>query len=54
MEDKARITYVCEACEAKGAIESEFKHKEGCKPTLGKGLKQVCTKSGKEPHASDR
>ena len=51
MEDKARISYECETCGAKGLVESEVKHKPDCKPkTLGGGLKKVCAKSGKAPH----
>ena len=53
MEDKARISYECESCGAKGMVESEVKHKPDCKPkTLGRGLKKVCAKSGKAPHIS--
>lgn len=52
-EDKARISYVCEKCGAKADIESEVKHKDDCKPSaLGGGLKKVCAKSGKMPHAT--
>jgi hypothetical protein len=52
-EDKARISYVCEKCGAKSDIESEFKHKDDCKPSaLGGGLKKVCAKSGHMPHAT--
>lgn len=54
MEDKARVTYECESCGVKANVESELKHKPDCKPkTLGGGIKKVCTKSGKLPHATD-
>ena len=52
-EDKARISYVCETCGATGDVEAEFKHKDNCKPTFGGGLKKVCAKSGKMPHATE-
>ena len=53
-EDKARIAYECESCAAKADLETEVKHKPDCKPkTIGGGLKKVCAKSGKFPHASD-
>jgi hypothetical protein len=52
-EDKARISYVCEKCGAKGEMEEGFKHKDDCKPSaLGGGLKKVCAKSGHMPHAT--
>ena len=52
-EDKARISYVCEKCGAKGEMEEGFKHKDDCKPSaLGGGLKKVCAKSGHLPHAT--
>jgi len=53
-EDKARIAYECDACGAKGEIETEVKHKPDCKPKpLGGGVKKTCAKSGKFPHATD-
>jgi YHS domain-containing protein len=53
-EDKARISYECETCGAKGDIESQIKHKPDCKPkALGSGLKKICAKSGKYPHATE-
>jgi YHS domain-containing protein len=51
-EDKARVHYECEACMAKGEIEDGFKHKADCKATSFAGLKKVCDKSGKFPHAT--
>lgn len=51
-EDKARVHYECEACMGKGDIEDTFKHKPECKATSFAGLKKVCDKSGKYPHAS--
>lgn len=51
-EDKARISYVCETCGNKSEIESDFKHKPDCKPSFSGGLKNVCAKSGKMPHAT--
>ncbi|RPH49224.1 MAG: hypothetical protein EHM91_03335 [Planctomycetota bacterium] len=51
--DTARVNYECESCGMKGPIEEGFKHKPDCKPAaFGSGLKKVCTKSGKMPHAS--
>lgn len=51
MEDKARISYECETCGAKGDIDTEIKHKPECKPkAFGGGLKKVCAKSGKGLH----
>lgn len=54
-EDRARVSYLCEKCNAKGDIESEFKHAADCNrtTTLGSGLKKICAKSGKAPHATD-
>jgi hypothetical protein len=52
-EDRARVTYKCEACPATAEIESEFKHEAGCKPKIGGGVKKVCTKSGTAPHATE-
>ncbi|RPH47692.1 MAG: hypothetical protein EHM91_05435 [Planctomycetota bacterium] len=52
-EDRARVTYACEACEMKGEVESQFKHKPDCKPSFGSGIKKVCTKSGTAPHLGD-
>ena len=53
-EDRARISYECETCGAKAEIETEVKHKPECKPkALGTGLKKICAKSGKFPHATD-
>jgi hypothetical protein len=51
-EDKARVHYECDACMAKGDVEETFKHKPECKATSFAGLKKVCDKSGKFPHAS--
>lgn len=51
-EDKARVRYECEACMSKGDIEDTFKHKADCKATSFAGLKKICEKSGKYPHAS--
>ncbi|HZE98379.1 MAG TPA: hypothetical protein VE981_15210 [Planctomycetota bacterium] len=51
-EDKARIHYECEACMAKGDMEEGFKHKPDCKATSFAGLKKICDKSGKFPHAT--
>jgi hypothetical protein len=51
-EDKARVHYECEACMAKSDVEETFKHKPDCKATSFAGLKKVCDKSGKFPHAS--
>jgi len=51
-EDKARIHYECETCMAKGDVEEGFKHKPDCKATSFAGLKKVCDKSGKFPHAT--
>jgi hypothetical protein len=51
-EDKARVSYECETCMAKGDIEEGFKHKADCKATSFAGLKKVCAKSGKAPHAT--
>lgn len=52
-EDKARVSYVCEKCNAKSDIEENLKHKDDCKPAaFGGGLQKVCAKSGKMPHAS--
>jgi hypothetical protein len=53
-EDRARITYKCESCDATGELESEFKHAADCKPKLGGGLKKVCAKSGTAPHATEK
>ena len=53
-EDKARISYECESCGAKAEIEADIKHKADCKPkAIGSGLKKVCAKSGKYPHATE-
>jgi len=53
-EDKARVSYECETCGAKGDLESQIKHKPDCKPkAIGSSLKKVCSKSGKFPHATD-
>jgi len=51
-EDKARISYECEACGAKGDFDDGFKHKADCKASSFAGLKKVCSKSGHAPHAS--
>jgi len=51
-EDRARISYLCESCMATADVESEFKHKDGCKGKIG-GLKKICSKSGTAPHATD-
>jgi hypothetical protein len=51
-EVRSRISYLCESCGATSDVETEFKHKDGCKPKIG-GLKKVCTKSGTAPHATD-
>ena len=52
-EDKARVTFVCEKCSAKSDIEENLKHKEDCKPSgFGGGIKRICAKSGKMPHAT--
>jgi len=51
-EDKARVHYECETCMAKAEIEEGFKHKADCKATSFAGLKKVCDKSGKFPHAT--
>lgn len=51
-EDKARVSYECETCMAKGDVEDTFKHKADCKATSFAGLKKVCAKSGKAPHAT--
>ena len=37
---------------AKGDVEDTFKHKADCKATSFAGLKKVCAKSGKAPHAT--
>jgi hypothetical protein len=47
------VTFVCEACDMKGEVESQFKHKPDCKPSFGSGIKKVCTKSGTAPHLGD-
>lgn len=52
-EDRARITYRCEACNATADIESMFKHEPDCKPKPGSHLIKVCTKSGMAPHATE-
>lgn len=52
-EDLARVSYECDSCGVKGDIEPEIKHKEGCKPKFGGGLKKICAKSGKAPHVGD-
>ena len=47
------MSYACDSCDARGAIETEVKHKPECKPkAFGGGLKKVCAKSGKAPHIS--
>lgn len=51
-EDKARISYECETCGMKADIEEGFKHKADCKATSFAGLKKICAKSGKAPHAT--
>jgi len=51
-EDKARIHYECETCGAKSDFEEGFKHKADCKATSFSGLKKICEKSGKFPHAT--
>ncbi len=51
-EDKARVHYECEMCMAKADVEEGFKHKPDCKATSFAGLKKVCEKSGKFPHAT--
>src|SRR5262249_3428686 len=33
-EDRARISYKCETCNATAELESEFKHAADCKPKL--------------------
>jgi hypothetical protein len=52
-DDLARIGYECDTCAAKGQVEKDIKHKDDCKPKFGGGLKKVCAKSGKAPHATD-
>ncbi len=54
-EDRARVGYTCDKCNAKGDFEADFKHGADCTrtTTIGSGLKKVCSKSGKAPHASD-
>jgi YHS domain-containing protein len=53
-EDKARISYECEKCGAKSEIETLLKHKDDCKPSgFGGGVKKICAKSGKMPHATE-
>lgn len=52
-EERARVGYLCESCDAGAEVESEFKHKDGCKPKIG-GLKKCCPKSGTAPHATDK
>ncbi|HYF00761.1 MAG TPA: hypothetical protein VEJ18_17705 [Planctomycetota bacterium] len=52
-DDLAPCTYKCEICGVKGNVESQIKHKDDCKPKIGNGIVKVCTKSGKNPHASD-
>jgi len=51
-EDKARISYECEKCGAKAEFEDKVMHKSDCKPSFGNGVKKVCAKSGKMPHAT--
>jgi len=52
-EDKARVSFVCEKCMAKSDIEDNLKHKDDCKPSgFGGGIKRICAKSGKMPHAT--
>ncbi|HLF95033.1 MAG TPA: hypothetical protein VJB14_16310 [Planctomycetota bacterium] len=53
VEEKARVVYRCESCDSTADVESEFKHKDGCKPRIG-GLKKSCPKSGTAPHATDK
>jgi hypothetical protein len=48
-EDRARVSYRCDSCNATAEIESELKHEAGCKPKL----KKVCSKSGMAPHATE-
>lgn len=48
-EDRARVSYRCEACKAESDLEAELKHEAGCKPKL----KKVCSKSGTAPHATE-
>jgi len=48
-EDRARVSYRCEACKAEADLESDLKHEAGCKPKL----KKVCSKSGTAPHATE-
>ncbi len=52
-EDLAKVSYQCESCGARTEVPDLVKHKEDCKPKFGGALKKICTKSGKEPHASD-
>lgn len=51
-EDKARVSYECEKCGAKAEFEDKVMHKADCKPSFGTGVKKVCAKSGKMPHAT--
>ena len=51
-DEKCRAGYLCDSCMATSEVESEFKHKDGCKPKIG-GLKKVCSKSGTAPHATE-
>jgi hypothetical protein len=48
-EDRARVSYRCEACKAEADLETDLRHEAGCKPKL----KKVCSKSGTAPHATD-
>ncbi len=51
-EDRARVSYKCEACMATAEIEADFKHEADCKNKAGSTLKKVCSKSGMAPHAT--
>jgi len=52
-EDRARISYRCDACAATSDVEAEFKHEADCKHKGLGGLKKVCSKSGTAPHATE-
>ncbi|HZE98378.1 MAG TPA: FHA domain-containing protein [Planctomycetota bacterium] len=50
-EDKARITYLCEACGETGDTQYDVKHKPDC---ASKATIKVCSKSGTPPHGGEK
>ena len=50
-EDKARIIYMCDGCQASADTQAEVKHKDDC---AAKTVIKVCSKSGAPPHGGEK